>query len=170
MLPKLLTVCYKIRTSWRCSWDPHKNLVTSSMLLPMARDSGLFLCSYSPSFLLSCTQKPNFMSIGGDKQTNIPVLGDSLLSLKQTIPILILLLILNNYRSGVRSHGWQQIKLQWAHSCLCSCMQDYCDQQQRENWFPEACGGTIYPWQANSRHWVSFYNPWKAINTFRSNS
>lgn len=54
---------------------------------------------------LCVAQKPNQVSIQRDRQNNVPILEPSLLSLKQTIPILILLLIINNYQSGVRSHS-----------------------------------------------------------------
>lgn len=50
-------------------------------------------------------QKPNLVSIQRDRQNNVPILGPSLLSLKQTIPILILLLLINNYQGGIRSHS-----------------------------------------------------------------
>lgn len=60
---------------------------------------------------LYVAQKPNQVSIQRDRQKNVPILEPSLLSLKQTIPVLILLLIINNYQSGVRSHSIYKLSI-----------------------------------------------------------
>lgn len=161
----------QLRSYWcplHCIFYPTASHIWRFSFAPM-------LTNPYPSLKLYVTQKPNLLTLWKGKQNSVSILGAALLSIKQEVPILPLLLIINNYqRDQVTSSSIYKMPItKTAMSPLLSVLlytrlMWSASKRTLISW-KTLISFDFYPQKVNSRNLASFYNQWKQINTSRSN-